>query len=476
MMVLRHFAWSGLVLALLLAGGVRSASAYVGDQTCKVCHSDKYDAYKQHGHPWMLVHTAGQEPPADLFPSGVPLPPLPEGVTWDQIEYIYGGFHGGHGGFVFSTGFLDAAQTRRYTCGGCHTTGYNPSGTQLNHLGEPMTGANGSWALDGIQCEACHGENGPADHTWTGGTGAGAKVCDDCHVRTPGDFRMQYNTGDISGRPAGTFYDRQGEALRHSPHKNLECAACHSPHKTVWFQGEHEPGGIRFAEVFGKGDMCKQCHTNKRIRGAMGEEPFELECVECHMPYVSVNGGGAAHLFRISTDPTLTKDNNTVVDTDGKLVWKGTEVPGADAVLTLDLVCARCHSNMTLDQMAAAARQIHRGPGMVDLTVNLADDLRIVSKNQEVSVDVSVEAGDKAGKPADWWIVANTSWGWYYWNPKLGWKPGLYPSLKRYPVTDVPSYNLLKGKLYPGWYSFWFGIFPDDKSVHLDNVPLYVTP
>jgi hypothetical protein len=423
----------------------------------------------------MLVQTAGQTPPADLFPHGVSLPPLPTGATWEQIEYIYGRFHGGGGGFVFTTGYRNVAGTQRYTCGACHTTGYDPSGVQKNHLGVDMTGADGSWALPGIQCEVCHGRRGPEGHVYTGGTGEGTKICDDCHVRTSGDFRMQYNDGSVSGRPAGTFYDRQAEAVRHSPHKNMDCFACHDPHKTVWFQGEHEDGGVRFASAHGKGDMCKQCHSTKRVRGAMGEGLFELECIDCHMPDVSVNGSGAAHLFRISTDPTLTKANNTVVDTDGKVVWKGTEVAGGDAVLTLDLVCARCHSSMTMEQMATAAKAVHRQPGLVDITVNHRDDVQVTRQNEQLTVDVSVEAGARAGMPADWWICASTSWGWYTWTP-AGWKPGLFPSVKKYGVVDVPSYNVLTGKLYAGWYTFWFGIFPTDGSAHLDSVPLYIVP
>jgi hypothetical protein len=48
--------------------------------------------------------------------------------------------------------------------------------------------------------------------------------------------------------------------------------------------------------------------------------------------------------------------------------------------------------------------------------------------------------------------------------------------VKKYGVVDVPTYNLLKGKLYAGWYTFWFGIFPTDGSAHLDSAPLYIVP
>ena len=117
-------------------------------------------------------------------------------------------------------------------------------------------------------------------------------------------------------------------------------------------------------------------------------------------------------------------------------------------------------------------------PLAVDVKVNGLDLFEILAETDNVSVDVTVAAGASDNVPADWFIVASTNWGWYYFDLGTGgFVPGLFPTLDGYPVEDVaPPYNVYDGTLPAGYYTFWFGVFADDGSVALDTVPVYVLP
>jgi hypothetical protein len=212
----------------------------------------------------------------------------------------------------------------------------------------------------------------------------------------------------------------------------------------------------------------------------MGE--IGLECIDCHMPEKS--GGSAAsgvavdplghratHLFRINSTALAAKDNVTVAGANK--YWNSTDLNG-DSFLTLDMVCTNCHTNMSMEQMAKAAKAVHRQPGLVDMTVNGSDGLQIVKKTVPVSVDFSVLADAKAGVKADWWVICQGPKGWSSWDGKK-WKAGLRPWRKGVALADVPKQNVLNSKLSPGYYTYWISIAPSGGSTTFDGVPVYVT-
>jgi hypothetical protein len=153
--------------------------------------------------------------------------------------------------------------------------------------------------------------------------------------------------------------------------------------------------------------------------------------------------------------------------------WLPTE-DGAGASMTMDLACTGCHTNMTVAQMAEVAKGIHRQPGMVDLVVNNEDTLQRVSKNDQVSVNFSIECGEKYGMKAQWWVICQGPKGWSSWNGKK-WVAGLRPWRKGVALADLPEQNVLKAKLPPGYYSYWVVIEPTDGSEYSDGVPVFVT-
>ena len=116
-------------------------------------------------------------------------------------------------------------EDKPYACGPCHMTGYSDQGNQ-----DGLEGMIGTWAFDGIQCEECHG---PASNHTESLSASDIKVdtaalsCGKCHIR-----------GDSASIPAsGGFikHHEQYNELLQSPHKNMECVACHDPHKKSEF-------------------------------------------------------------------------------------------------------------------------------------------------------------------------------------------------------------------------------------------------
>ncbi len=482
-MFARGLRWGEVAIALMLGSGlfVLSGNAfaqttYVGDYLCSVCHSQQYTSYKQHGHPWMEVYTGGQTPSAELFaPVGEPLPPLPTGVTWSQVLYIVGNFKTGQGDFLLSNGNLaeesgSMIKPMPATCNNCHSTGFNPAGHQ-----DGFSGIQGSWALDGIQCEECHGP-GPSMHVPSGATGNA--LCRDCHSSGDPEYRIPFNTTTMefsNNHP-------QGDEYRRSPHQNQGCYSCHDPHRSVW----HNQGGVLFAENsvppspgVAIGNMCTECHS-ERVRTVMGQ--LGLMCTNCHMPEISASGTRTAHLFKINPTPlaaasnVITQESSSGKPTTYWMNQDGTTSPNGLSFLTLDLVCTQCHSNQTLQEMSSFAPFIHRAFGMIDLTVNGSDSAIVVNKNQKVTVKFSVvPTATYQGMPANWFVMAQEPTGWSSWDGKR-WVRGQHPLYLKNPLTTVPTQTVMNEKLKPGNYTFWVCLYPSDGSQDIGTVSLVVMP
>lgn len=317
---------------------------YVGAETCKTCHAGKFDDWKQSGHPSILL-TASEAQSRSL--------PLPAGVSWSDVSYVIGGHKWkiegwlDHDGYFITkvngqqilnqynvmTGRWVEGKTGdhvQYTCGSCHTTGYSATG---NQDGKP--GLVGTWTLEGIQCEQCHGPGG--DHI---GNPMGVEMavdtssvaCGACHVR-----------GDPAQIPAkdGAYirHHEQYNELLASPHKSLGCVACHDPHKK--------------AET-SITTTCASCHAGEAqaYQGTVMDDSG-VTCEDCHMPLAGKSaeslgqhkGDLTAHLFKINTDPDA-----PFVSQDGQFV---------NGYLTLDFACLQCHTDQDVQWAAANAEGFH---------------------------------------------------------------------------------------------------------------------
>jgi hypothetical protein len=319
---------------------------------------------------------------------------LPYDLTFDDLTFIIGGFHWkarfmDENGQVVITGdgsagtgeptqyniepdtgldpaFGDydtgrAGLRKDYTCGPCHTTGYDPDGTH------PLSGIVGDFAAPGIQCEACHGPGSihvetqsPADIL----VDRSSQACGRCHSR-----------GGVNGvAPGPEIIEASGGYIRHheqydeiwnTRHRSLACVSCHNPHESSF------AGGV----VAG----CESCHWDRAFalrttlpvlddginhpgfipsgasHGAFDDDNDEypsswraVECTECHMPNATRSARNipdgnwadvSTHLFAITLfDPAPVDDGGdgiTFIDDDAGAV----QTPA----LTLEYACAGCH-------------------------------------------------------------------------------------------------------------------------------------
>jgi hypothetical protein len=293
-------------------------------------------------------------------------------------------------------------------------------------------------------CTNCHSTNGP-------NAAAGTNYQIPVTLATP-PTTVPGGSGVLGVAATFNNHHPEGDEYRASPHKNMGCTSfgdqtgetnksysCHDPHASVW----HNDGGVAVGPIAFdnnpdsssssltggySGNMCLTCHgfnasvpaqradgtfvPQIRIRGAMGD--IGLACIDCHMPEISASGTRKAHIFKINATNTTAANNVYKSTVNNKVCLKGDyQDPSAQdqingASLTLDMVCTACHDNMTMDQLAAEAVQIHRAPGMADLTINGDDSPQFVSisANDPVSINFSVAAPiSLANTPADWYVL-----------------------------------------------------------------------
>jgi predicted CXXCH cytochrome family protein len=318
-----------------------AAAGYVGSEVCAQCHEDIHQSFMQSGHPYQLNPVVDGQPPEYPF-SQVPNPP--EGYTWDNIAYVVGGF-GRKALFINQDGYLITGDTQYnlenealglgpgwasfhagetelpYDCGACHTTGYRANGSQND-----LPGITGTWALDGIQCEACHG---PAN----------------AHVQNPGQARPVVNTDSslclgchAQDMPAladesGTFVSFHDDYpdIFVSKHEALDCVDCHNPHATTHYRNEGR------VHVSGIAVECESCHWQEAT--FYPQRHFAPYCVDCHMPRTvvsaygdpdSLTGDVPSHTFAINPF-----EEQQFVETDDGLVSQN--------FTTVPYVCSSCH-------------------------------------------------------------------------------------------------------------------------------------
>lgn len=285
-----------------------TGATYVGSKTCGGCHTELYETFMKSGHPWKLSPVVDGQPPAYPFTK---LEDLPEGYTWEDISYVIGGYAWkarfiDQDGYIITDApgattpnpeylnqynFANQALSKKagwvtynsgtvelkYTCGGCHTTGYNPNATN------EMPGIVGTWAEPGIQCEACHGPGGlhisnPAAVAMD--IDRDAELCGECHRR---DAVEQVNAKD-----GFIEHHEQYEELFQGKHAVIDCVQCHDPHTGVVQLRQSGEQTTRTA--------CENCHFEqaKYIEGAIHAN---FNCIECHMPRIAKTAWGDAEKF-----------------------------------------------------------------------------------------------------------------------------------------------------------------------------------
>jgi hypothetical protein len=230
-------------------------------------------------------------------PEGPAGPEGPPGASFSEFSY-QGNFgeacqhcHGATVDFVLTTGhtnaYLDlgASQDDLY-CLQCHTTGFNctvehgdteidpanctePSDGYSGYIGDDTElGAERRLALEGVQCEGCHGAMGP-------------------------NFNAH--------RPDVSFSTHDDPATGES---TSLCYKCHYFQVDEWKTSGHamaEGGDLEaLNDHFGR-SSCDYCHSSEGFietydpsyaRGSITDEISFIGCPTCHDPHLGEDGGG----------------------------------------------------------------------------------------------------------------------------------------------------------------------------------------
>ncbi len=319
-------------------------TGYSGAAACRPCHERVYDEWAASGHASILRKI--EDPQAAHIP-------LPMGFAKRDISYTVGGYRwktlflDAKGYVITSTATADGKNQYNvkghtwssslpgkqvpYDCGRCHSTEYAPAGHQA---GLPRIA--GTWQLDGVQCEACHGPG--ARHvrtTMKDDIATDRAVCSSCHETRPLDLVPM----------TGMFLAPYTEAnqLLKSAMKDMTCTTCHDPHRSA-------RRSVR--------RTCESCHN--RIADIYRDSyhyRVGVTCIDCHMPPASVVAEGdsksfrgdlISHLFRIDHHKEFPN-----------IMVRGEKVnPG---YLIVDYACMRCHDVFETRQWAVSMSAVaHR--------------------------------------------------------------------------------------------------------------------
>ena len=334
---------------------VAEAGTYVSSEACQACHPELYAQFSRTGHNFIL-NRVSEASRRGYFPFG-DLPGPVSGSQWDDLSFVTGGFWwkavfvGNDGYVVTGEAAQYNVQTDRwvafetgkvvpYDCGPCHATGYRHDGHQGG-----MTGIVGTWALNGVQCERCHGPGSnhvQAPYDFPLKVDRSAALCGECHVRD--------NVSRIAASGGFIQNHAQYNEIHATKKINFACVDCHDPHVSLHKQNPSRANAIKA--------RCETCHFEEAEAFAASELPHyglgTIDCAECHMAYAvksaegqlaSHRGDVRSHLFRINTNPAA-----TMFTSDGKY---------ANGYLTLDYVCLRCHISQTKQWAEEHAPEVH---------------------------------------------------------------------------------------------------------------------
>ena len=355
------------------------ATAYVGSDTCGMCHSDKHAKWVDSGHPYKLTEIfgaapVGDFPPFSYYPNDAVDPP--DGYTWDDISFTIGGYGWkmrwiDSDGYIITSGVAedlvqynfenqswvtyhtnDEPGTKPYDCGRCHTTGWSDEGHQND-----LPGMHGTFFAGGVHCEQCHGEgddhvNDPTNVDMI--VDPSSEACGQCHTRNAENH--------IAASGGFIRHHEQYDEWLHSPHVNGPgCNTCHDPHSSVKFDDVAEGTGTLLS--------CEGCHAEE---AAFSEHNAFPVCTDCHMAQASKSAVAfqayqadlKTHIFAINTAPVGRTEG--MFTEDGGLVLEDAE---GQSRVTLDFACYGCHkdesgqggsfSTKSLEDLSEMAINIH---------------------------------------------------------------------------------------------------------------------
>jgi hypothetical protein len=154
----------------------------------------------------------------------------------------------------------------------------------------------------------------------------------------------------------------------------------------------------------------------------------------------------------------------------------------SNGTLTILLYAERPSQETFHDYVAVTVTHLYTAPPLPDIKANGSDGPVSLTRSDTLSITVEFDAGSYKGEDADWWLVAQTPLGWYYYDKTSGWLPGREVTLQ-IPLRNLPSREVLNMSGLPvGNYTFYFGVdlFQNGKidkgQAYYDQVKVTINP
>jgi doubled CXXCH domain/doubled CXXCH domain len=273
-----------VVISLRDAGG---SNGYIGSETCKACHSDRYKSYLKSNHAKKVI------------------PGSPANKNACETCHGPGAAHaqkgGGKGTGMFAFSRNADSNERSSRCLSCHQDSRAVSFWNMSRH-----------KVNGVSCDNCHTIHSGAKMNLKAQS---PMLCNTCHK----DIRAQQNKQS------------------HHPLKEglMKCTQCHDQH------GGFGPKMIKADNV---NELCYKCHAEKRGPFMWEHPPVEENCLTCHTPH----GSNHSKLLT-SRPPLLCQSCHDATQHPGTIYTKfetfqGSAASGKNRMFAR--ACLNCHTNI----------------------------------------------------------------------------------------------------------------------------------
>ncbi|MGP8152548.1 MAG: DmsE family decaheme c-type cytochrome [Smithella sp.] len=264
-----------------------SADNYVGVDTCKACHQNRYDSYLKstHSKPAIPGNPANKNACESCHGPG--------------LAHVQKG--GGRGTGIIAFGKKDNPDIKTAQCLSCHQDSRVVPFWDLS-----------SHKTNGVSCSDCHsGHSGTKNNL----KATQPDLCYTCHL----SVRAQMNKQS------------------HHPVKEglMKCTQCHDQH------GGSGPKMIKADTV---NELCFKCHAEKRGPFLWEHPPVAENCMTCHVPHGSNHGK-----LLTSKPPLLCQSCHDAAQHPGTIytnleTFPGSATSGKNRMIARG--CLNCHSNI----------------------------------------------------------------------------------------------------------------------------------
>jgi len=273
-----------VIISLRDAGG---NDGYIGSETCKACHSDRYESYLKSVHAQKVI------PGSPANKNGC------ESCHGPGATHVQKG--GGKGTGIFAFIRQTDPNEKSSKCLACHQESRSVSFWNMSRH-----------KANDISCDRCHSVHSGMKKNLKAQE---PMLCDTCHL----DIRAQQNKQS------------------HHPLKEglMKCTQCHD---------QHGGFGRKMVKADSVNELCYSCHAEKRGPFMWEHPPVEENCLTCHVPH----GSNHAKLLN-SKPPLLCQKCHDASRHPGSIytsfeTFRGTATSGKNRMFAR--ACLNCHSNV----------------------------------------------------------------------------------------------------------------------------------